>query len=58
MIFFSIFKRTLVISQLQPLDARKVFPGFDEPNLKAKFLITIECHQGKKYFIYNILSVI
>ena len=34
-------KKTLVVSQLQPLDARAVFPSFDEPSLKARFRISI-----------------
>lgn len=37
---------TLVVSQLQPLDARRVFPSFDEPSLKAKFRISITHQKG------------
>lgn len=37
--------RVIVVSQLQPLDARKVFPSFDEPIMKARFEISIEHHK-------------
>ena len=40
------FLRSLVVSQLQPLDCSRVFPSFDEPSLKATFSISIESHQG------------
>ncbi|ELU05065.1 hypothetical protein CAPTEDRAFT_184807 [Capitella teleta] len=33
--------RYLAASQLQSIDARKVFPCLDEPDLKAEFLVTI-----------------
>lgn len=36
--------KSIVVSQLQPLDARAVFPSFDEPSMKAIFNISIQ-HQ-------------
>lgn len=34
-------KRYLASTQMQAFDARKVFPCFDEPSLKARFAVTI-----------------
>ena len=47
-LFYDILFRYLAASQLQSVDARKVFPCFDEPDLKANFTVTIT-HKDRKY---------
>ena len=37
-------KRWYVFSQMEAIDARRVFPGFDEPRFKTPYDITIETH--------------
>jgi aminopeptidase N len=53
---FLFFSRTFIVSQLQPLDARKVFPSFDEPNLKARFSISIEHQNGINLVLTNLIT--
>ncbi|XP_055029300.2 alanyl (membrane) aminopeptidase-like b [Misgurnus anguillicaudatus] len=49
-------ERFLVTSQMQPTDARQVFPCFDEPALKAVFNITI-IHREESRAISNTKDV-
>jgi len=37
-----------VFSQLEPIDARRVFPGFDEPGFKTPFDITVIVPSGNR----------
>ena len=40
----------LLASQMQPTDARKSFPCFDEPGMKAVFKISVEHHSDYQAF--------
>jgi aminopeptidase N len=37
-----------VFSQMQPIDARRAFPGFDEPRFKTPFEVTVITAEGNK----------
>jgi aminopeptidase N len=37
-------------TQMEPLDARRMFPGFDEPGFKTPFLVTVTAPKALKVF--------
>lgn len=47
--------RALATSKFQPTDARRAFPCFDEPNLKATYITTLV--HDKKYIALSNMDV-
>ena len=52
-----LFFRRLATTHFEPTYARRAFPCFDEPELKAKFLVTIIHSEDMKVFFNMPLNV-
>lgn len=45
---FNKYLRFLAATQMQPLDARRLFPCFDQPEFKSKFILTVIHPKGTR----------